>query len=839
MTARSKVLPAVLFGHLPSAALSMRPTLRFVFRMGTQWGGDRPAPCLRPPLPPGPGRATSLAMRSLVRPAATLIALLVPVAAQAAPSLRKSISQRGDAIIIGNTVARDCGPGVPAPLGGVLGACGANTDDSAPDVFFQLDTPAVGQISSSTAISEKEASSLAVLAQGTTKGVSLPIGAAITYARLYWGGTMGLPEPGNTVTLFRPLGFSATITADTSQNTFVAGNRWYQASADVTDLVRRQGTGAYAVKGISSRPLAGLDNNEAYAGWGLVVFYHLDSAPVRSLSLWDGFDVVSTGKNLDATLTGFLVPNTGHDATIGMLSYEGDDQHDGDQLLFGPSAAALTTLSNAVNPANNFFNGTRSSLGVPFNHVLDLPRLTGGARSLASMDLDVIDVTALMKPQQTSSALRALTNNDTFAVGSTFLSVSTVMPDFSKSPKTVKNISRPGASTAAVGEVLEFSIEVKNDGVDTSARTVLSDLLPLGLGYVPGSIKIASGANAGAKSDAAGDDEAEFNTLANTLTVRLGAGASSTQGGQIAVGASSTVTFQVKVNAGAPSQMANLGAIAASGILATAQGMKDSQQWGTMNPQGQVNTPTLVAVGADADGDGVPDEIEDALKTNKNNPDSDGDGVPDGQELGAGFAPIDTDKDGIIDALDPDDDGDGIPTKEELGAVPGTPRDTDKDGKADFIDADDDGDGIPTSTEIADAIAAKLGIDVDGDGKANWLDTDADGDGISDEAEGRGDTDADSIPDYLDALQGTIADAGVPDAAAPSKDAGSAPPPEVSRDSGVIDEGPQGVAAEVDPPVLGGGGLGCGLGANGSRTPLVELGALGLIALARSRRKRN
>jgi uncharacterized repeat protein (TIGR01451 family) len=779
-------------------------------------------------------------MRSLVRSGLTLLALSaplwLPVTAHAAPTLRKSVSQRGDAIIIGNTVARDCGPGVPAPLTGVLGGCGGNTDDSAPDVFWRLDTPAAGQISSSTAITEKEAGSLAVLAQGVTKGVALPAGAAITYARLYWGATMGLPEPGNTVTLSRPLGFSATITADTTQNTFVAGNRWYQASADVTDLVRRQGTGAYAVTGISSRALNGRDDNESYAGWGLVIFYHQGTAPVRNLSLWDGFDVVATGKNLDAQLTGYLVPNAGHDATIGMLAYEGDDQHNGDQLLFGPSTAALSVLSNAVNPAANFFNGTRSSLGAPVNNLLDLPRLSGGARSLASMDIDVVDVTALMKPQQTQSALRALTTNDTFAVGSTFLSVSTVMPDFSKSPKTFKNVSRPGASTAAIGDVLEFTVELKNDGSDTSARTVFTDLMPTGLTYVAGSTKVASGA----KTDAAGDDEADFNALENTLTVRVGTGASSNVGGTIAVGASSTVTFQVKINPGAPSQMANLGTISAGGVLATAQSVKDPQQWGTMSPLGQVNTPTLIAVGADADGDGVPDDVEIALKTNKNNADSDGDGVPDGRELGAGFTPIDTDKDGVIDALDTDDDGDGIPTKDELGPTPATPVDTDKDGKPDFIDDDDDDDGIPTKTEVADAIAAKLSNDVDGDGLKNWLDKDADGDGAADEAEGRGDADGDSIPDYLDAKQNTLPDAGTTDAGPFTNDAGGSPPPAPAdiRDSGVIDNGPQGVAAEIDSASLGGGGLECGLGTGGSRVPLVELGALGLIALVRSRRRR-
>lgn len=143
----------------------------------------------------------------------------------------------------------------------------------------------------------------------------------------------------------------------------------------------------------------------------------------------------------------------------------------------------------------------------------------------------------------------------------------------------------------------------------------------------------------------------------------------------------------------------------------------------------------------DSDGDGISDSLEKQLGTDPLNPDSDGDGINDHVETNGG-QPIDTDGDGIIDALDTDSDNDGVPD-----AVEGT-QDLDGDGAPNWRDPDDDGDGIPTATEVEDGAAH--GNDVDGDGNNNWYDTDADGDGKPDSEEGRDDSDGDGIPNYLD-----------------------------------------------------------------------------------------
>ncbi|MBT9558069.1 MAG: hypothetical protein IV100_18695 [Myxococcales bacterium] len=143
----------------------------------------------------------------------------------------------------------------------------------------------------------------------------------------------------------------------------------------------------------------------------------------------------------------------------------------------------------------------------------------------------------------------------------------------------------------------------------------------------------------------------------------------------------------------------------------------------------------------DSDGDRLIDSDEERLGTDPLNHDTDGDRIPDGVETNFG-ANIDTDGDGLLDALDDDSDADGVLDQSE-----GT-TDTDEDGTPDFRDTDDDGDGIDTAVEYVDS--ATWGSDVDGDGRPNWLDTESDGDGAADRQEGRADQDLDGVPDYLD-----------------------------------------------------------------------------------------
>lgn len=167
----------------------------------------------------------------------------------------------------------------------------------------------------------------------------------------------------------------------------------------------------------------------------------------------------------------------------------------------------------------------------------------------------------------------------------------------------------------------------------------------------------------------------------------------------------------------------------------------------------------------DSDADGLMDSEEITLTTNPKRADSDGDGIPDNEEVGSEpSAALDTDGDGKINALDKDDDNDTLPSRVEItlntnpleqdtdgdslndalevGKNMNAPLDTDDDKLINAIDPDDDNDGLATLDEIA------IGTDP--------LKKDSDGDGL-DDAEEVGqdtskpkDTDDDGIIDALD-----------------------------------------------------------------------------------------
>ena len=157
---------------------------------------------------------------------------------------------------------------------------------------------------------------------------------------------------------------------------------------------------------------------------------------------------------------------------------------------------------------------------------------------------------------------------------------------------------------------------------------------------------------------------------------------------------------------------------------------------------------------SDPDGDGLNNYLELDYGTDRYLADSDADGIRDDVEVGLEGAPVDSDEDGLIDALDDDSDDDGIPDSWEAGDddLETPPVDSDEDELPDYLDLDSDEDGISDAVEWAvDAdLDAEADPDADGDGVDNYLDEDSDNDGKLDADEGEGDLDGDWIPNFVD-----------------------------------------------------------------------------------------
>jgi large repetitive protein len=195
----------------------------------------------------------------------------------------------------------------------------------------------------------------------------------------------------------------------------------------------------------------------------------------------------------------------------------------------------------------------------------------------------------------------------------------------------------------------------------------------------------------------------------------------------------------------------------------------------TINYIGSTSAFTLVVIIGDTDGDGVPDAIENADRTNPLDPcsyvlasrtlatslawralDCDGDGTPNATDI----QPLDFCVGGVRGVVptfgteqynlyfkNSDCDGDGISNFMECNTSSNV-LDTDGDGVPNFLDGDSDNDGIPDNVE--------RNVDSDGDRIADYQDLDSDNDGIGDTFEKGSngfkpvDTDKDGRLDYLD-----------------------------------------------------------------------------------------
>ncbi|WP_416371192.1 DUF3344 domain-containing protein [Streptomyces sp. MB09-01] len=235
----------------------------------------------------------------------------------------------------------------------------------------------------------------------TRAELKVPQGAKVSYARLYWGGNLRVgeqkpPEDNGRVLVAEPSGEYKEVLADTVMGHRTdAGSDAYQASADVTPLVRKGGAGMWTVAQLNIA--MGHSEVGAWGGWTLVVAYEHPQEPVRRISLWDGFEGIAAPAG-DGTveIEGLDAP-AGSAGRVGVVAYDGDRGTLGDSLTVTADSGRRVSLSDGDNPFNDVMNSTITEFGDrPFvrqpEHmnnlgydadVFDLsPALSGGARSL-------------------------------------------------------------------------------------------------------------------------------------------------------------------------------------------------------------------------------------------------------------------------------------------------------------------------------------------------------------------------------------------------------------------------------------------------------------------------
>ncbi|WP_421118047.1 isopeptide-forming domain-containing fimbrial protein [Aquihabitans daechungensis] len=113
------------------------------------------------------------------------------------------------------------------------------------------------------------------------------------------------------------------------------------------------------------------------------------------------------------------------------------------------------------------------------------------------------------------------------------------------------------AGPVSAGDEVTWTLSITNEGIDPIRRAVVTDPLPAGLTYIPGSVRFTAGGPSGIlgpKSDAAGDDQADWHAATRTLTLRVGAGADASTGGTMGIAPAPDgsdavrVTFRTRVD---------------------------------------------------------------------------------------------------------------------------------------------------------------------------------------------------------------------------------------------------------------------------------------------------
>ena len=361
--------------------------------------------------------------------------------------------------------------------------------------------------------------------------LTVPATGTVVWAGLYWSGDSNNGAR-NQVKFATPAAGYVTLTATQLD---VSGTV-YQGFVDVTSRVQTGGNGTYAVANVQSTT-----GTNFFAGWSLVVMYRDNTLPPRNLVVFDGYAQVAPGATVTIPVSGFVTPPAGQVNTrLGVVAGEGDLGFNGDALQLD-----ATTISDAQNPADNFFNSSISRFGAQFtaknpNYLNQL-----------GWDVDLVTANGVLPNNATSATIRLSSTNDRYYPGVVTFATDLYQPilDGNSFTKTVTDLN---GGNLLPGDIVQYTVAMTNTGQDNAIGIVLRDTLAANLTYVPGSLAVASGANAGAKSDAAGDDQMEYDAANRRIIARLGSGANAASGGSLAPAAATSVTFRARVNQPAP-----------------------------------------------------------------------------------------------------------------------------------------------------------------------------------------------------------------------------------------------------------------------------------------------
>ena len=446
-------------------------------------------------------------------------------------AVRYQVTQKGGIVFLANSaVSCNANP----PFAG--GACQTGTSQNPPSGSY---------INNSYNATYVDIDGSSGTFQSSSDSLNLNACSQISWAGLYWGGN-GTATQGNANVKLKVNNNSyQTIVAD-EKLTNTTGYVSYHNFKNITNIVKAAGTNARFT--VADIPMDGIGTSNKWANWLIVVVYGNELETMKQLTVFDGLSNVSSSP-VNVTISGFLTPPTGPvNFEIGNFTHDGDRGSTGDQMLWLGTSLSYININNGLNPSNDVMNGTVSNKGVlsPYR----IPNLNNSA----ALDADIFAPNNATKNflnnSQTSATFRLTTGGDVYLTQTLTTAIDVFEPDVRVDKKVFDSQGNSAyMATINPGDTLTYFITYKNIGSDTSINSFISDTLDENCTYVPNSMAIVSGPNAGAKSDAAGDDQATYFSANNTLRFNVGLNATAASGGKVSyspTGAdSTTVRFKV------------------------------------------------------------------------------------------------------------------------------------------------------------------------------------------------------------------------------------------------------------------------------------------------------
>jgi len=272
----------------------------------------------------------------------------------------------------------------------------------------------------------------------------------------------------------------------------------YQVRADVTPEVAVAVAAATADHSRSGRlqktltaTVANVQAGKGYnrhGGWTLLVAWETPTDPYRNLTLYDGFEYVQVSGGEQKVVgplnfSGFQTPSSGPvDAHLATWTYEGDRSITGDYFALGaqgtPSCTQLGHMTDALNPVDNFFNGTISSGGV------DPGGRTPNFANQLGFDRDRLSVPEGTIPNRATGASVCLgTSGDTYFFGGVAFDTLIRAPNLRIAKSAEPTTANPGDQIIYTTQVSNPQRPPGETPTEPATNVVIDDPLPSGLDF--------------------------------------------------------------------------------------------------------------------------------------------------------------------------------------------------------------------------------------------------------------------------------------------------------------------------------------------------------------------